>query len=168
MIQVYTANRPPLSDYLTVGVLNNMLVGEIKHVANETGNHWRKIFNVYAKFIFALAGKTKNSKVLVFKTWQGYRDERLLQKGSETELVFDSLSLQQSMNHFDGQNIRIVMGKGYAEVLLSGIDLSWLDTDFAISDRERVVVCPYFDYRQLSNVKIERLVNIVWEMMNEG
>ena len=168
MIKVYTANRPPLNDYSTVEVLNDMRKGEVKYIADETGNHWRKVFNVYAKFIFALAGKANNSKVLAFKTWQGYRDECLLQKDSETELVFDSFALQQGMNQLDGQSIRIVMGKGYAEVLLSGMGLNWLDADFAVSERRRVIVCPYFDYRQLSNVKIERLVNIVWEMVNEG
>jgi len=168
MIKVYTANRPPLSDYSTVDVLNNIRKDEIKYIADQTDNHWRKVFNVYAKIVFALADKSNNSKVLALKTWQGYRDECLLQKGSETELYFDNPLSQKGMHQFDGQGIRIVMGKGYAEVLLSGIDLSWVDADFAINERERVIVCPYFDYRQLSNLKIERLVNFVWEMINEG
>ncbi|WP_081470436.1 DUF6942 family protein [Photobacterium profundum] len=35
---------------------------------------------------------------------------------------------------------------------------------YARYDEHRVIVCPYFDYRQLSNIKIEKLANIMASM----
>jgi hypothetical protein len=36
-----------------------------------------------------------------------------------------------------------------------------LDNDFAINRSLKIIVCPYFDYRQLSNIKIERLAELI-------
>jgi hypothetical protein len=163
MIKVYLANRPPLVDYLKVDAISHLPVGEIKRIASETGNHWRKIFNVYAKLIYCLAEKTDHSLVQQHARWQDYRDQSLLQQGSDTELHFDSASLDSPP--FEHASLlpplHIVMGKSFSERILKDIPLEWLDNDFAINRQQNIIVCPYFDYRQLSNIKIERLVELI-------
>jgi len=44
------------------------------------------------------------------------------------------------------------------------IELSWLDNKFAIDKINRVIVLLYFDYRQLSNIKIDRLTKLSAEL----
>ena len=51
MIKVYLANRPPLAEYQAIDVIDHFLEGDIEKIVTETGNHWRKIFNVYAKLM---------------------------------------------------------------------------------------------------------------------
>jgi hypothetical protein len=191
MIKVYLANRPPLPEYLKTAVMNQLPVGEIKRIATETGNHWRKIFNVYAKLIYCLAEKTNHPLLLQHTCWQQYRDQSLLQQGRETELHLDALSIEQAewpsrlgrdLDCEDkGQNekkgdiqtrsivkpLHIVMGKSFSERILKGTTLEWLDSDFAINRQRRIIVCPYFDYRQLSNVKIERLAELIVSLQGD-
>jgi hypothetical protein len=161
MIKVFMANRPPLKEYEDVNDVSALNVGEIYRIASETGNHWRKIFNVYAKFIFSLAAANNDSAVLSYKTWQQYRDERLLQKNSNTQLYFDHDELTALLSDADPYSVRIVMGKTFAESMLKDISLTWLDSYFAINKALGIIVCPYFDYRQLSNERIEILVKHV-------
>ena len=104
------------------------------------------------------------TNVLQYKTWQLYRDGLLLQRGSNTQLHFSHPGLEDSLSVVDPVCIRIVMGKTFAESLLADIDLAWLDKDFAINKKRAIIVCPYFDYRQLSNAKIETLVKLVSSM----
>lgn len=161
MIKVYTANRPPLKEYEILDELSAIEEGEIHRISLETGNHWRKIFNVYAKIMYSMAIKKADSNILRYKTWQLYRDGMLLQVGSKTQLHFSSPGLVQALSIEDHDCARIVMGKTFAESLLRGIELTWLDKDFAINKKLAIVVCPYFDYRQLSNARIETLINII-------
>ena len=193
MIKVYLANRPPLPEYLNTEVMDRLTVGEIKRIATETGNHWRKIFNVYAKLIYCLAEKTNHPLLLHHTCWQEYRDQSLLQQGSETELHLDVVMIEHAewpsrLNHDlhcedqdKGQNeekgntqarsmvkpLHIVMGKSFSERILKGTALEWLDSDFAINRQRRIIVCPYFDYRQLSNIKIERLVELIVSLQGD-
>jgi hypothetical protein len=59
------------------------------------------------------------------------------------------------------------MGKTYAKQSLPVlaieplVNLQWLDADFAVDPEHGIIVCPYFDYRQLSNSKIDRLVDLI-------
>lgn len=168
MIKVFMANRPPLKEYENQNELSAMKVGEIHRIAVETGNHWRKIFNVYAKFMYSLAININDTAILKHKTWQLYRDEMLLQAGSHTQLHFGALALGQSLAIADPGCIRIVMGKTFAEPLLVNNKLTWLDKDFAINETLAIIVCPYFDYRQLSNVKIDILVDLVSVMQGDS
>ena len=61
--------------------------------------------------------------------------------------------------------MHIICGKGYAKALINSgkliVDLVWLDDEFAIDSENKLIVCPYFDYRQLSNIKIERLAGLL-------
>ncbi|KGJ99617.1 DUF6942 family protein [Thalassotalea sp. ND16A] len=160
-LKVYLDNRPPLEQYQSLVTMQPMVTEEISDIGRLTGNHWRKIFNVYAKLCFELAPKH-------FHSWQELRDRALLQKGSEQALLFN----QPSFNHiFDAANdanttdIHIIMGRTYAARLVQPLPFSqhllWLDKDFAINPKKRLIICPYFDYRQLSNVKITQLVKLI-------
>jgi hypothetical protein len=173
MIKVYLANRPPLAEYHNTRVIDHLPIGEIKRIATETGNHWRKIFNVYAKLVYCLAEKTTSPVLKQYCSWQVYRDQSLLQQGSDTELHFDSPFIDSSStlsesNIASSNNsaVHIIMGKAFSERLLVNgqqecVRVEWLDKDFAINRALKIIVCPYFDYRQLSNIKIERLAELI-------
>ena len=151
----YIKNRPPLDIYQNLNIVKPLMPGEISHICQETGNHWRKIFNVYAKLIFELSPHE-------FSTWQKLRDELLLQKHSEHCLLFSEPNL---LTNFTSTNSRkklhIVLGKGYAEHLNLCSDSIWLSHDFAINHKLGLIICPYFDYRQLSNIKITQLAGLI-------
>ena len=51
-INFYIANRPPIDDYPAMNELRGLVDGEIAHIVKHTSNHWRKVFNVYAKLLF--------------------------------------------------------------------------------------------------------------------
>ncbi len=149
---IYIANRPPLEEYQKLQGMRPLMSGEIQHIGQQTSNHWRKIFNVYAKLIFQM-----NSHG--FKSWQDYRDNRLLQADSKTALLFSPLDVSHR-----SEAIRLVAGKTHAVGL--GLDIQAMEraqadfsNDFAWDKVGRVIVTPYLDYRQLSNIKIDYLAN---------
>lgn len=159
-IQVFIANRPPLAEYQQLQTMQPLQRGDIARIASETGNHWRKIFNVYAKLIFASqqAGINgdNNQKVSGFTRWQDLRDQQLLQADSGQALLFSPPDLSP-----DSTKIRLLLAKGYAQTLGLSTELIWLDNDFALHKASGLVLCPYFDYRQLSDIKIQRLVELI-------
>jgi hypothetical protein len=150
-----------------------MQVGEIKMIADLTGNHWRKIFNVYAKIVFELRNPS-------YKSWQEFRDNALLQRNCNENLLFN-LPIQiilknllpeniapenlppENTTHknISQNNISIIMGKTYATKLGLSQECHWLSTDFAINPDKKLLICPYFDYRQLSNIKITKLCQLI-------
>ncbi|MEW6982354.1 hypothetical protein AAD001_06860 [Colwelliaceae bacterium 6471] len=158
-IFVYTANRPPLDTYQQLDTFAHIKQGEISTIAEQTGNHWRKIFNVYAKLMFELSANGHN-------TWQELREQSLLQQGSKQALVFsppcfDAKKLEQGHNN---ASVHIIMGKTYASSLNIAEQCLWLSPDFAINEKAQLIVCPYFDYRQLSNIKITQLITLIKAM----
>ena len=152
--RVYIANRPPLDEYQYLVGMQPLMEGDIARIAQQTGNHWRKIFNVYAKLAFALNPGS-------FATWQLYRDAFLLRENSNQALLFSAPDLTQ-------QGLHIVMGKTYAKTLQLGADLAPVDADFQIDKNKRLLVVPYFDYRQLSNEKLARLQMLIGSMAYQG
>lgn len=152
-IALYIANRPELEDYLSLNCLRPMQPGEISYIAQETGNHWRKVFNVSAKFICQFLSDSTDEHELPL-SWQEYRDSILYQKHSSISLLF-------SPPQFTTENvIHIVAGHTYAREL--GLNnLIWLDDKFAINKSKQLIVCPYLDYRQLSNARIHQLSGLV-------
>lgn len=148
----YIKNRPPIPSYQQLSSLKPMVSGEIAFIGNETGNHWRKIFNVYAKLIFEINPKN-------FKKWQTLRDEQLLQE-NEHCLMFSQPRIET--NKCD--KIHIILGKGYAEQLALAEQCQWLNNDFAINRDKRLIISPYFDYRQLSNIKITQLARLIAQL----
>jgi hypothetical protein len=168
LMKVYIANQPsyyfantnPLATESIIPIEKN----ELYECGQACGNGWRKVFNVYAKFVFALS----NNQFGVFTDytkWQEYRDCLLLRKNSKTALLFAEPALTPLNTKSDA--IHIVMGKAYAHTLLeknligNPYDMIWLNTEFALNTKLRVIICPYFDYRQLSNLKILYLVELV-------
>ena len=155
-LNVYIANRPPLDEYVYLDELVPLKLGVIAYIAQETGNHWRKIFNVYSKLIFSYY--EYNKKTLKSDTWQQFRDKELLQQESGLRLLFSAPNLQ-------GKGIHLIMGKQYATDLgyqpNDHEGMIQLDGDFSVWPDKNVIVCPYFDYRQLSNAKISKLIEII-------
>lgn len=166
-IVVYIANKPPIYEYQTLTQLTALTTGEIAHIGQQCGNGWRKVFNVYAKLLYSLDPQQFHFTSLA-PTWQQYRDEFLLQPCSKTALLFSEPVLKQSKQQNKRKVVHIIMGRTYAKSLLSSglinIELHWLNDEFAINRVQRLIVCPYFDYRQLSNVKIERLAELIKEV----
>lgn len=169
-IVVYIANKPNMIEYENCVAMHSMAAQEITQIGVECGNGWRKVFNVYSKLLYALDPK-KFSFSRCASTWQNYRDNFLLQQGSGTALLFSppifSSELLAATN-----TIHIISGKTYAKELINSgqlkISLIWLDEYFAIDVAKRVIVCPYFDYRQLSNQKIEYLAELMKQLVSDN
>jgi hypothetical protein len=155
---VYIGNRPPLEAYITRQELNPAIKGELSSIGSEVGNHWRKIINIYAKLGYMLDSKG-------FATWQVYRESYLLTKGSRQALLFDDCITPVVDEVTESEVIRLICGKTHATMLLADniaqSSMRWVDADFAIDPSRRLIVTPYFDYRQLSNAKLETLVSII-------
>lgn len=149
-IRVYIGNRPPLPEYEALQGLRPLQTGEIASIARQTGNHWRKVFNVLAKILFGLDPQGAAS-------WQQLRDQRLLQADANEQLLF-------SAPDFSHSGVHIICGKTYAEqlgLLAATVEIA---PGFFIRPQRRLIVCPYFDYRQLSDVKISFLQQQVQEL----
>jgi hypothetical protein len=152
-INFYIANRPPIDDYPMMNELRSLAMGELAHIAQYTSNHWRKAFNVYAKLLFdwyQLQGRKD-----LPDTWQTYRDIELFQSHSKEALLFSAPQLDKN-----NKAIHIIAGKTYA-AYLNLPPLVWLDSYFAINKELRLIVAPYPDYRQLSNERIARLIELM-------
>ncbi|NQZ88317.1 MAG: hypothetical protein HRT54_12160 [Colwellia sp.] len=158
-IAVYIGNKPNMPEYQQLTHISPLTSGEINAINQACGNGWRKVFNVYAKLLYALDKKNFLYSE-VAPTWQKYRDSFLLQPHSQTALLFSPPLISTAK-----ESLHIICGKTYVKHLLATgqlvANLIWLDEEFAIDKTQNLVVCPYFDYRQLSNIKIEKLANLL-------
>lgn len=152
-INFYIANRPPIDDYPVIDELRGLAIGELAHIVKHTSNHWRKVFNVYAKLLFDWHQLQQRSDLP--SSWQEYRDLELFQPHSQETLLFSAPALAENKN-----SIHIIAGKTYAANLALP-PLVWLDAYFAINKEYRVIVAPYPDYRQLSNERISQLIKFM-------
>ena len=148
-LAVFIGSRQPLDKYMALNTLQPVEEGSLADMVVLTGNHWRKIINIYAKLGFGL-----NSAG--YSSWQNYRDSYLLTKHSKQALLFDGYPTTR-----ERKCINIICGKTYAATLLKGSVLSHYDDDFSINVENRIIVTPYFDYRQLSNLKLDKLIGLV-------
>ncbi len=159
---VYIANKPNMLEYQNLYQVTSLVQGEINVINQACGNGWRKVFNVYAKLLYALDKKSFNYSTNA-ATWQDYRDKYLLQTHSKTALLFSAPQLSANTENKD--LVHIICGKGHAKALINNgklvANLVWLDEEFAIDSENKLIVCPYFDYRQLSNIKIERVAELL-------
>ena len=160
ILRIYVANPPPMPGYNNLQQVRPLNQGEIDAIGYHCGNGWKKVFNVYAKLVFALPQDwrpdLKNATC-----WQDFRDNSLLQADSQTSLLFSPPQFVPG----DESVLHVIAGRLHARQLqknqyLSG-GLTWLDEAFAINERYRVVVCPFLDYRQLSNEKILQVADLV-------
>ncbi|MDN2663924.1 DUF6942 family protein [Psychromonas sp. 14N.309.X.WAT.B.A12] len=164
---VYIQNQPNMPQWQALSRVTPLQSTDVDSIGKVCGNGWRKVFNVYAKLLYALNPEHFKFS-LSAPTWQSYRDQYLLQEGSQTALLFNASSLVID-NDYDGkrrsQTVHIICGRTYAKQLIKTEQLKdpllWLDEEFAINVSQRVIVCPYFDYRQLSNIKIQRLSTLL-------
>ena len=146
-------------EYQALCGVTPLVEGEVNMINQACGNGWRKVFNVYAKLLYAL-DKIYFDYSDKAPTWQEYRDKYLLQAKNKTALLFSAPKLMQERDV-----VHIICGKGHAKALINSgklvVNLTWLDDEFAIDGENKLIVCPYFDYRQLSNIKIERLAGLL-------
>jgi len=163
--RVYLATPPPMPAYQQLSCITPLRAGDIEQIYRECGNGWRKIFNVYAKLLFSLPlvpfefqGKAAN--------WQQFRDTRLLQEQGNCALCFDAPKL-------DGTGFHLIAGRTHAKQLIAeGLQaqLHWLNTEFAVDPTHRLLVTPFFDYRQLNNEKIAitaKLLKLITQNITE-
>jgi hypothetical protein len=184
-ILVYIANKPNMPEYRHCNSVQAMTSGGITAIGLACGNGWRKVFNVYSKLLYALDANDFSFKTLA-PTWQAYREDFLLQQGSATALLFSAPLLSKELSkelpkelskespkesQADSHCIHIISGKTYAKTLIDSalldVSLIWIDEYFAIDVQKRLIVCPYFDYRQLSNQKIEQLAKLMSGLVNK-
>jgi len=156
-LKVYIENLPPLPYYRELSSLATMKPGEIKNIADLTGNHWRKIFNVYAKLWYQLDPECAAS-------WQVFRDQELLQAHGQQALLFS----QPEFENCENKAVSIIMGRTYAAKTGIAERCYWLSQDFAINEAKKLIISPYFDYRQLSNVKIAQLAGLIGNLSGKS
>jgi len=158
---VYIENQPPMDEYQQLNEVIALKTGEISRIGQVCGNGWRKVFNVYAKLLYALDSSYFNFSSFA-PSWQQYRDQYLLQSNSQTALLFSPPELISSS---ENNVIHIICGRTYAKKLLDEGQLAaqflWLNEEFAIDIKQKIIICPYFDYRQLSNIKIDYLASLL-------
>ena len=155
-LRFYIANRPGFADYPRLEQLRPLLPGEVQQIVANTSNHWRKLFNVYAKLLFDWYQQT--DKRFNSSRWQAYREQVLFQSHSCEALLFSQPHLESGENC-----LHIIAGKTYA-ASLDLPPLEWLDNYFAINRQHRLIVAPYPDYRQLSNARIAQLLALMAEL----
>ncbi|MDC8829496.1 DUF6942 family protein [Alteromonas gilva] len=154
-LRVYIGNRPnTVIEHATPGI-TPLVAGNICRIGQDCGNGWRKVFNVFAKLAYALPSPASFRQG--HPRWQAFRDNSLLQANSDCALMFSE------PKEFSKDAIHIISGKTFANTLHIAPSLHWITPDFAIDAQRHVVVCPYFDYRQLSNSKILFLVELLAE-----
>ncbi len=156
LVCFYIANRPPIDDYPEQKGMKSLEKGEIEHIVRHTSNHWRKAFNVYAKVMFAWG--ERSGRVDLPDTWQALRDSELFQPHSGAAMLFSAPDLDKR----DGV-IHVVCGKTHAATL-NLPSLIWIDDYFAVNKNAHVIVCPYPDYRQLSNSRIDQLLSLMADL----
>lgn len=161
---VYIANQPDYPPLSQLKVVRALSEDDIAAIGQHCGNGWRKVFNVYAKLLFAL-GDNPYTPQHSFTSWQQYRDTTLLQAGSSTSLLFSPPHTENlSQGQRDKSKIQLVMGRTFAKSLNFNSGLIWLSNEFAVEHEQRLIICPYFDYRQLSNSKIIALVELIKQL----
>jgi hypothetical protein len=169
---VYCENQPNL-DYLgRSNSIGELYIGQsvseisLSSIIEHNGNHWRKIFNIYAKIGWAL---TPNQAT----TWQEYRDQVLLTNGSSTQLVMGASLDICIINAFPNAT-HLVMGKQYFKSFLDStsrnkfepINLQILDVNAFKFQSSYIINTPYFDYRQFNNCLIDSHVNCCTQLEN--
>ncbi|NVJ49531.1 MAG: hypothetical protein HWE13_11595 [Gammaproteobacteria bacterium] len=149
---------PPLRTLQNLVSVRPLLQIEQSKLIDVGGNHWRKIINCMAKIAHELMPGR-------FPTWQLLRDQPLLGDGGEVALVAlpkPSAPLIRSVfDSFNCASIHFCCGKQLTEQCFAASDIIQVDQDFAKIKLNSAWSIPYLDYRQLSNAKITRLVNLV-------
>lgn len=125
---------------------------ELAQILNLNSNHWRKVFNVYAKLLYALQPDC-------FPDWQTVRDQALLQRNHQHALAMAA----KDINDVKTDGLVLIPGKQYADSLgLLGPSVE-LQSGVYRHPELNILMTPYFDYRALSNMKISALAGLIQE-----
>lgn len=155
-IVLHIANRPPL-DGFEHDINRPFQLTEAADIIQKTGNHWRKVFSILAKISFALFDTQ-------CKTWQEYRDTKLLTEDGFEYICFSELKDTRSqLDLTKHTSVSITCGFNYAQTQL---DTSSLVSHHNFeklkwSEQHHCLVTPYFDWRQLNNEMLSIAINII-------
>ncbi len=150
-IAVILENRPPLRAFDALSTVLPLEHSKLIRIVEQCGNHWRKIFNCYAKLMFQITDRACGS-------WQAYRDTQLLSADSDECLLFSPTSLDEALKY---HRVVIIAGKTFARSMPFYDEMNWLNSAFAQHPSQPILIAPYFDYRQLSNQNIDSLARLV-------
>jgi hypothetical protein len=164
-IILHIANRPPVDSFDAVNgeadINRPLQISEAADIIKQTGNHWRKVFSILAKISFALFDTD-------CKTWQEYRDTKLLTEQGFEYLCFSSLkqrnaSSSLATNIIEQTSVSVVCGFAYAETQLDFPSLipHQVFEKLKWSEQDHCLVTPYFDWRQLNNEMLDVAIKIV-------
>ncbi|MDC2889523.1 DUF6942 family protein [Psychrosphaera algicola] len=151
---LHIANRPDLPEFHHDD-FRVLAEGEVASIIQNTSNHWRKVFSIMAKISFALYDTGCES-------WQQYRDTKLLTGAGFEALNYLHYAEEGADNYFS-----IVAGFQYAATQLN---LDKLITHQSTSKLLRIegrdcIVTPYFDWRQLNNELLDKLIGVMSSSM---
>jgi hypothetical protein len=160
-IVLHIANRPPVDGFTAINgeedINRPLQVSEAASIIQQTGNHWRKVFSILAKISFALFDTG-------CKTWQEYRDTKLLTEQGFEYICFSSLvDTHSQLDLAKYKTVSILCGFSYAQSQLDVLPLiSHQKFDkLKWSEPHQCLVTPYFDWRQLNNEMLDVVINIL-------
>ena len=110
-----------MPEYQQLDSVMALALGDIDQIYRHCGNGWRKIFNVYAKLLFAL-DKELFPYAQQASSWQDFRDNILLQQSSNTALLFSAPRLDLPLPGVAGQpqnTMHLIAGRTHAKQLLA-------------------------------------------------
>lgn len=148
-LRVFIGNQPELPKRLAGSGLHPLADNDMADLVTANSNHWRKVFNIYAKLCFEIFLDHTAT------TWQDYRERYLLRHGENHSLVFTPWSTSFSTN----DAVNIICGKTYAQNLGLLEKAQRLHDGFFNTVHHNTFIAPYFDYRALSNTKVRWLIN---------
>lgn len=150
---VYIGNFPDSPSLADLQSVRPAHEGEVVDIIAQTGNHWRKVFSLCAKINFALWPSNE-------ACWQGCRDAELFQSDSKMALLCSSPVIPQE------NELQLVLGKQYCQQCFPQQPFLQTVEGFPMHPTENIIQTPYFDYRQLSNLRLEALVRTIKTRMN--
>jgi len=176
-VGIYLPHFPESSITQKLSGLRPVSAGELEVLVREMGNHWRKIINIAAKIGARLQPELAEAvgdiaRTPPGQTWQDYRDQSLCQAGSVVALLFSSPLGSEKYHHRQPklvtakpQEVRVMSGHQYCLQCFPALDFEVIDQDFKLSRLANVIDSPYFDYRQLSNRKLEKLIVLIQSLL---
>jgi hypothetical protein len=146
LLVICAPHRPPGYQSSPEQTISPLTDGDLERLIRDGGNHWRKIFTLYAKLLHGLTPLEAD--------WQTCRDRRLLRSGSACALLFEHSCVPEQ------EQLCLVMGQtfGRAEGWLENDQTLPAEQPFVLHPEHAVIVTPYFDYRQLSNARLASLI----------
>lgn len=145
LLQLYIPHRPTMAEYENLQDIQPINNGDIDKIIIACGNHWRKIFVIFAKIASAIDDRELS--------WKTYLAEHLLQDSGSERLVFcEDL---QFLDKEPASVIHIFSGKYCGDTAGHIQQCSEIAPGFFQNEKGQIFITPYFDYRQFSNAKID-------------